>query len=232
MADEVPQSLWKVIGANARRLRESDSLTQDELGTLGRRHGLDFSRSTVAALERGARMLDLGEVALLCFVLGCSLSDLLGGAGLVALSKQASIDASALPLLIADGPGGLKQGAIRTPGLDEAYDALAAARGRYKVEEKRIRRRWPGATPAEIVRAESGGRGDPETKAARKVGARPFDVSMAALRLWDMSLTERRDSIVAGRITKDTPVRSVQAIRGRVTRDLIDEIRPLLPKGK
>jgi len=54
-----------------------------------------------------------------------------------------------------------------------------------------------------------------------------MDLSLIAGRLWGMSLTDHRDALVAERGTPQVgPFAAFQAIRGRVTRDLLDEIRP------
>jgi hypothetical protein len=57
------------------------------------------------------------------------------------------------------------------------------------------------------------------------LGVEPLAVAKAARKLWDRSLTEERDRRLERR---DATPRSVQALRGHVTRALIAELRGAL----
>jgi hypothetical protein len=62
------------------------------------------------------------------------------------------------------------------------------------------------------------------TKAARKLDVSPLLVAETAIRLWRRSLNEERDRIVAERaVAGDDPDR-LRALRGWVTRQLVDQI--------
>ena len=68
--------------------------------------------------------------------------------------------------------------------------------------------------------------GDAERKAARRLRTTAYDVaSFARHRLWGRSLTEERDARVARRVGGDATPRTLQAHRGHVTRELLDELR-------
>lgn len=73
--------------------------------------------------------------------------------------------------------------------------------------------------------------GEAERKLARKLGIDPNTVVTAAVKRWGRSLTEERDARVSALVDDDTPPRTVQARRGRVTRELLKELN-LKPKGK
>lgn len=73
--------------------------------------------------------------------------------------------------------------------------------------------------------------GDAEAKAARKFDVEPVHLSQAAFLVWGRSFTDERDLRVAGRATQSASTRTLQAVRGRVTRDLIEELSPLFEKA-
>jgi transcriptional regulator with XRE-family HTH domain len=215
--DNNPRSIIEVIGGNVRRLRLARRWTQDELAAQLRWSGLQLTQSVVVGIESGARSIDVGEMVILAAVLEVSAAELLAGSGPVRLGDSAESNLVSVNAFLS---GGISDIPLSTP----TTKFMAAAKQLRALNEKK----WPGARPAEIVKAERGADGLAEQKAARTLGVRPFDVSMAAIRLWGTSLTDHRNELVSERTSADTSVRTVQAIRGRVTRTLIDEIRPLL----
>lgn len=83
-------TIGAVVGENVRRLREVAPLTQHELASKWRRLGLSWTRTKLAALERGERArVDLGELPLMAWALLASPLDLLAGEGLVRLEPTA-----------------------------------------------------------------------------------------------------------------------------------------------
>jgi transcriptional regulator with XRE-family HTH domain len=221
--DTTGRTLTGAIGGNVRRFRLARRWTQDELAVMLRWSGLPLTQSGVAGIESGSRSIDVEEMVILAAVLGVSAAELLSGNGPVRLGDSAESDLVSVSAFLS--------GAIPVEDLPLSTPTtkfLAAA----KSNQARINKEWPGARPAEIVKAERGADGLAEQKAARTLGVRPFDVSMAAIRLWGVSLTDHRNELVAARTEPDTPARTVQAIRGRITRTLIDEIKPLLKGAK
>jgi hypothetical protein len=69
-------------------------------------------------------------------------------------------------------------------------------------------------------------------KIAQRLSVKPFDVSLTAHKLWGHSLSEERDRRVAESAPKKATARSIQALRGHITRSLIEELQPALEKGK
>jgi hypothetical protein len=63
------------------------------------------------------------------------------------------------------------------------------------------------------------------------LGIEPADVVAAAVKRWGRSLTEERDDRVRALVDADTPQRTVQARRGRVTRELHKELNLEPKKG-
>jgi hypothetical protein len=68
-----------------------------------------------------------------------------------------------------------------------------------------------------------------EEKAASKFGVTATLVALAARKLWGRSLTQERDRRVAAN-SSERSAGALQAIRGRVTRRLLDELEPILSK--
>jgi transcriptional regulator with XRE-family HTH domain len=221
------RTISEVVGSNVRRLRESKRWTQAEMADYLRVGGLPLVRSVIVSLEAGRRSIDIGEMIILATTLDVAVVDLIEGTGPVRLTASATADLGTVSQLLR-GKARPDSVSIDT-STDSALQSLAIW---SKAETRRVERNWPGAKPAEIVRAERSADDPAEQKAARKLGVRPFDVSMAAFRLWGESLTAHRNALVDDRSTDATPTRSIQAIRGRVTRDLLEQIRPLIPKGK
>jgi transcriptional regulator with XRE-family HTH domain len=69
---------------------------------------------------------------------------------------------------------------------------------------------------------------DTERKAARKLGVAPERVTAAALGRWGHSLAAERDRRLKARAKPGASDRSIQALRGHITRELLDEIQPTI----
>ena len=66
-----------LIGHRVRKLREAQTLTQDQMAGALQRLGWDVSRVTVTKIETGVRAVNDGEIVLLAAVLKCTPGDLL-----------------------------------------------------------------------------------------------------------------------------------------------------------
>jgi transcriptional regulator with XRE-family HTH domain len=73
--------------------------------------------------------------------------------------------------------------------------------------------------------------GEAEQKAARKLHMDALDLATAAQRRWGRSLTEERDARVKDSAPADLSPRSRQALRGRVTRQLLEELAPVFNRA-
>lgn len=225
--DNDAKSLSAVIGENLQPLRLQHGRNQDDVATSARRFGLRWTRATVAALETGRRALDLGEYLLLPLILRdafgveVDLSALIPPKSLVQLGPEAFGYGSAVRVAIT---GQLDPTELHTPqtvstALRKVGDTVAVAR-----------RIWPAAKVADIVNAETDSDQLVERRAAERLGASPFEVAVAARRLWHRSMTEERDRRMATR--GDASRASAKASAGHVTRQLTEELRPLLARAK
>ena len=66
----------KKIGANIRRQREKNGLTQEMLAARLQVRGCDITRSAIAKIEVGQRHLYPDEIILLKEIFGCSFDEL------------------------------------------------------------------------------------------------------------------------------------------------------------
>jgi len=244
-------TLDQLIGKNFRRLR--GTISQDAVARQVRAVGLPWSRSTVAALELGTKTLDAAELVLLSLSTGFPVADLVQGDGLVqmlpnvAMSPRAirrtlgsqeqlgredivfEVDAAAgqeiVREAIAAGTLGSKDTDLRDPSYVAKLDL-----GRHRLEA--YERVLPRISNIQLFTARDAARGEAEMKAARRLKLDdPVLLAVAAQALWNRSFTEERDARVAGAARTDATPRSVQALRGHVTRQLIQEIEPVVRKA-
>jgi transcriptional regulator with XRE-family HTH domain len=200
-------TLEQAIGERLRQLREACGIRQEEVAVAARKYGLKWTRATIAAIELGQRRLPLGELALIPVVL--AEADVTGGRIL------------ALADLVPDDDRLVRV----ARGLELPAKAARALLGGQEVA-------LPTPPIAEAC-------GDAETKAASTLRVSPEAIVQAAHRRWGRSLTAERDRRVeaytAPMLTLDPAEaarpgwpRRLQAIRGHVTRELLEELRPLL----
>jgi hypothetical protein len=95
--------------------------------------------------------------------------------------------------------------------------------------QKLWRKAWPKGMPDKgtVYRVALASRGDPEIKVARTLGVSPATVALAAESRWGHSLSEEREARAA-RMGAGLAPRALQALRGVITRDLREELRPLM----
>src|SRR5882724_9856802 len=67
------EPLRAVVGRRVRALREQAGVRQDDIAVRARLLGLNWTRSTVAALERGEKAISIEELVLLTTLLNAAL---------------------------------------------------------------------------------------------------------------------------------------------------------------
>ena len=251
--------LSEIIGGNVRRLRESQGILQEQIAHTAReRFGFEWTQATIASIEAGKRRLSLEEFILLPMILsfGClqgsewvehfvELPDLFPDAlDIVRLSDSAFAESCRLREIIAGkaseawgvshsnvsgGPGWI------TPAKQQFVNSLPEAAKRVindLHEFEAIRNQIaPNATKLGFVDVQNEAAGEAERKVARKFRTSPTAVAIAAREKWQRSLTAERDARIS-KIDTDNP-RHRQAIRGHITRQLIDELaEELKPNSK
>jgi hypothetical protein len=98
---------------------------------------------------------------------------------------------------------------------------------------QRLERILPRISNQQLDAALEAAHGETERKAARTLHIDdPAEVAVAALRLWGRSLTQERDARVVDAAAPDASPRTLQALRGHVTRHLLEEIEPIVRKAQ
>jgi transcriptional regulator with XRE-family HTH domain len=221
-----PPTIPVLVGRRVRALRTEAGRSQDELAEAARRAGLQWTRASVASLETGRRGLSAEELLLLPLALavldgrGHTVSELLEGASTVTPgATRAPVRTDFLRDLVtgaADPVGGSEH--MVAPDLSDD----------------------DGRAVSHMVARET------ERHAARALNVEPERVVRAAYRRWGRGLTEERWLRVGARILglapdsseglieeltllrsgePEIPPRTRQALRGHVTRELIEELR-------
>jgi len=191
-----PEPLDAVIGGNVRRLREQHGARQEQIAATARAHGLGWGRSSVANLEAGRVKLSLTEAVLLPTILGRAFD------ATVTLHQILATDA---PIVLTDAITTSAESVMRT---------LAGRRRPTDAENE-------NAVSVILMGDEFD---EANQKAARRLMVPAGAVAHAARQLWGRSMTAERDARAAELTPKRATPRSVQAIRGGVTRKLIDEL--------
>jgi transcriptional regulator with XRE-family HTH domain len=209
---EAKLTVGEVIGRNLRAHREGLGWSQDQMARILRQHGLGWSRTMLAKVERGQRPVGIEELFLLPIALGGDLGYFLDGEP--------------------------NEWVILSPGTTARPRALAASlRGdRKRSEDFRLTffelpdpdPEWPELKASELAIAEAAAAGESERKAAKSLGASPLIVARAALVAWGKDLSDERDERVELLTPEGSGARTLQAMRGHVTRQLLDELRPVI----
>lgn len=203
---------------------------QDEVAARARLVGLPWSRSVIAAIEKGTRSITLAEAVLLSVAMGQRIADIPVGEGWVGLTSDARLELSAIRHVLSGGEPN------EVMGDQTDIPARRIVRTMPTPEQ---RSRWDRAarllgpnTPAQLgVDAERAAGGEAEQKVARKLGVSPVEVSYTAFGLWGRSFTAERDARVAtDPRCAGVSSRSVQALRGQTTRKLTAELWAVLEK--
>ncbi len=144
------------------------------------------------------------------------LKQLLSGKGPVAINQDTELGLKDVRAILADESGS------RETVIDEVRRRLYRQRGIHIGKDVDLMERV--AEEQESLWVEQDSRGDAEQKAARKFGLPVEDLCLIAYELWHWSLTRERDFRIRAVKPKPSSARSLQALRGHITRDLYDEL--------
>lgn len=193
-----------MVGARLRYHREGHTgprLTQDEVAAAAQRLGFPWGRSTVAAIEAGDREISAEELLALPFILS------------EAVAQFPGFTAAGMPL-----------SALALPGKT----ARLALSEHLELTHTQAQRYLERGDPAYRVKTAGDAVTEADRKAARRLGVEVDVLLSAAYTLWDRSLPAERDRRVSGRSGPDATARTVQALRGHVTRELLGELADYL----
>jgi len=206
--------LQATIGERLRQVRQDRSFRQEDIAAGARRIGLRWNRATVALVENGVRALSIGEFLALpvlynMMVLNSASFPIKRWSALVDfLPEEGDLEISKSCIL----PASTLQNVAK--GDDHAIltSTLSVPRGAdEEIFDEAL--------------------GDAEEKAARRLKVSAVDVAKAARELWGESLTEKRDREVAAKLGDVSSPRTLQAVRGHVTRALTNVLSSRLVKS-
>jgi transcriptional regulator with XRE-family HTH domain len=237
---DVTDTLREVIGAQVRAIREQHGKRQDDIAVAARGYGLRWSASRVAGLERGDKAIPVEEFLLLPSILqwaDCgrpTLADLLPDSGedFVAVAGDTTVRRRALRSLVIE-PGG--ELLLRDFTMPSALTRTQAKR--IHAQLAALPAQWDDI---EAVGLPDDARGwvvdqirvdasrEAEQIAARRFGVSPTTLATIAFKTWGRGLTAERDARVQAVAAPDAQARSLQALRGRTTRLLYQEIEPAI----
>lgn len=251
-----PLTLPQLIGSQIRRIRESSQTLQEQIAQTAReRFGLEWTQATVAAIETGKRNLSVEEFLLLPMILSFAqnpngqriepfveLADLFPNSHDIVKLNKSTFAANWRLLQIVQGKAsdawGMSHnassggGGWMTPGKGKALAAMPESVKqliRQLGEVESTRQQIASELPVSHFQLLNEAAGEAEKKIARKFHLSPSAVAILARKKWNRSLTEERDARI-GVVGNDPDPRRRQALRGHVTRELIEELAPELKK--
>jgi hypothetical protein len=195
-------TLEELIGRNVERLRTAAGARQEDVAAAAKAHGLTWGRSSVANLEAGRAATSAVEFMLLPSIMRAATGQPTALADLLA-----PVDGKATTVDLTD--------VIAVKASTLALSLTAGAAG------------IPLRALQVVADAD-----EATQKAARKLGITPEQAAAVALKLWGRRLSDVRDARAAARTPKGASPRSVQAIRGQVSRELIAELAAAIGNGE
>ncbi len=234
-------NLSAVIGQRMRALREAAGDRQADVAKRARLHGLDWTQPTVAAIEMGRRAVAIEELLVLPILFGGPNYDDFTGRELVdfmppdgsyvALGKGAAVSARFLRS-VARG----ETERVRVDDFPAVFKNMKFDFEPIVRMEKFILAGWPELAEMKAEEAEYARprdfRDDTVVNAARRLDVDPLDVSVGARLLWHRPFAEERDRRAIEAADHDAPPRTIQALRGHVTRELLAELEPEIRKAE
>ncbi len=245
-ANSIP--LAAAVGARVRALREAHQLRQEDVAQAARSLGFRWTRTAVANLEAGHRRLSAAELLVLPDMLNFArldrvrersrpvveLADLIPEDEWIALTNESRILGRALRMVVRGELSRVRTTDLDIPALREMRAGTAEAlAGLHRVLGQREaiwQAVWPEAGDPEMLEAAREAAGESEQKAARRLGVPAFAVALEARRRWHRSLSAERDRRVTAQGRNMTERRTLQALRGHISRSLLSELQDLRSK--
>jgi transcriptional regulator with XRE-family HTH domain len=219
-----------VLGRRVREVREQAGVRQEDLADNARALDLPWNRSRIAALERGEKPISVEDLVLIVALLSSALDRPVDVAELfesVRLSKLAEIPARALAEVLRGAATDSRVVLAGAPegGLDvEAFEVNSSRMGAFA--------QLTGTSPSlGELRAITRSMGEADERARRTLGEVIGVYAVMCHALWGRSLSAQRDALLVFETTLSPPhSASLAARRGRVTRELLTELRELQAK--
>ena len=220
MAKQTTREFKAAIGRRLAELRGDWEITQEQLAAQARALGLPWKRGTVAAVEGGKRELTAAELLLLPIALRSTRQEGVGRARLF-LRDMFPVEGM---VLIGNQPWPTAAFRDLASGGPAEIASSASSPQRKSVEILGV----PATATARANPPEVEAYGLAEMSSARKLGVRPQVIDRAALSLWKRSLTAERDARADERAGVGVSIRTRQALKGHITRELLVELEAAL----
>ncbi|MDH2392357.1 helix-turn-helix transcriptional regulator [Streptomyces sp. HNM0663] len=249
--DSKRRPLAAIVGERLRMLREAKGLRQEDVADAAREFGLNWGRSSIAALEQGSRNLDFEELIVLASVLrklGGWEEPLIPSHEVIALNEQFNVYGYQLPAFMMNltlpsaRPAGSGEegrtlneeealGSIETEPAETEEERLKRVARDVKIHDYILYSLWPDYEEPKRRRS-SEMRG---LELSRRIAERItlpdgsslsdwFLVVTFAQGLWGRVPADERDARTEARGDYATK-RALQSARGHVTRELIEELQ-------
>jgi transcriptional regulator with XRE-family HTH domain len=182
--------------------------TQEEFALWAQSQGLNWSRDSVKNIESGAREISLEEFFTLLPLLGVTLEELFPSDIELEVASGWTVQGAAGLRRLLDG----HRDATARPATVQLRGAASSASSAS------------GTLTAHLPRLA-------EQKAAASLKLDVSKVQKLSQQAWGHDLTTERETRVSDRVAQQVvDPRSLQALRGHVTRELLNELRPLIRK--
>lgn len=242
VTDELARPVRQVIGEGVRRAREAAGVRQDDVSEAARSYGLAWSRARIWALESGEKSISAEELILLPLILSdacrreVTLADLIADDARIGLSSAVVVAGyAARKILAGEDLGAVPVNDLHTPSLtyrmypgqspEIASRKAQALWERFRLVQDRLHQFVPDdMTGGEFDRLLEGVPSEAERKAAKRLTEDPHVVLGLSRLLWGRSLSEERDRLVDERADAGADADRLRALRGRVTRQLVERL--------
>lgn len=214
-------SLQHTVGVNVRRIREEHGISQDTLARHMRRYGVKWNPSRIADLEAGRQALSASNFIVLAQALTTAshrnvlLADLVAGESGVVLSESLEARNDVLQTALRGLPVNILT-ADDVP--EEDREVLAGSPAKLLAYRSGMWSR-PTHERIELFMEESLS----ERRVANQIGVTVERLTELALAVWGEPFEAHRDAIAG--------LRASPQRRGRVTRDLIAELKDVLDEA-
>lgn len=251
-AERAPEPIAQILGRRLREAREEAGLRQEDIAQAATRFGFKWGRSSVAALEAGARKLSAEELLMLPRIaqeVGLPGDQLIQDTDAVLINDDLALWGRSLRRMLltrSESQSLHKANKQHRKKFEDAIFARTPATtlpivGEFLNPDERLRNArfyvdryasmllgvylWPQLDEHQARKAvaRSVHPAEADRKVAAKIDADPHTVSLMAEALWGRSLTEERDARADERSDHEDP-RALQGARGYVTRELTQEL--------
>jgi hypothetical protein len=199
-------ALREFIQRRMRELRGDRSWRLEDVALRAQEAGLPWKWDTVAAIERGTRVLYIEELLLVPRIFDVGFEDLFQAEERIFLSASVTVSTEVLRHTLVGKAEDPLTHTIEMTSVDPPENQV----GLPTIIQ------WWGLT---------------EQRAAERLGVTREDLTQAAARLWGSPLSAERDRRIQQRIKEDMSPETLRALRGHITRELTIELHKELHKS-